>query len=211
MSDYVPPDSAVAEKIHRTNQESREQYQRLEHAPAEQLRQIVSDITASSAARGNALLFLLQRRDAALPELLPELFEDRELGHMAIRYCRPTRPIVLERLRGLLNHPRDRVWPGAAMALARAKDESLRPRLLDWFQHGDQGHRNLAIEALIALDSPEAAKVCWESWSSGGRDEEDCLILSACRCAWVKRGFWPLWRLQQSGRRARGLCLRPLR
>src|SRR5579862_4408850 len=152
MNEYIPPDPGVVEKMHRADQESRAQYQRLQHAPAEQLRQIVCDPAELLAARGNALGILLQRRDAGIAELLPDLFEDPELGHMAIRYCLVTTPTVVEMLRRLLDHPRDRIWSGAAAALARAKDESLRPRLLDWFHHGDQDHRNVAIEVLLSFD-----------------------------------------------------------
>jgi len=43
MNEYVPPDPAVADKVHRSDRESREQYQHLEHAPAERLKQIVRD------------------------------------------------------------------------------------------------------------------------------------------------------------------------
>jgi hypothetical protein len=190
MSTYIPPDPAVVEAVHRRNRDSREQYQRLKDAPVSLLRRILIDRAAPTEARGNALGILLQRKDAAVPELLPELFEDPELGHQAIRHCPLTDagfaafpgcqrdPKVVERVRGLLDHARDRIWSCAALALARAKDETLRPRLLNWFHKGDQGHRNVAIEALIELDAAEAAGVFRESWQSGGRDDEDRLVLA---------------------------------
>ena len=92
-----------------------------EDGPAEMLRRILVDRAAPTEARGNALGILLQRRDAAVPELLPELFEDPELGHQAIRHCPLTDagfaafpgcqrdPKAVARVRGLLDHARDRI------------------------------------------------------------------------------------------------------
>jgi hypothetical protein len=179
MNGYTPPDPDVAEKVHRDDREAREHHRRLEHAPSEQLRRVLGDPAEPVAARASALLGLLLRRDAAVPELLPGLFEDPAMGPLAIRYCPLSDPKAVERLRGLLNHSRERVWSGAAAALARAKDEALRPRLLDWFHKGDERHRNVAIEGLIELDASEAAVLFRESWECGGRDEGDRLVLAA--------------------------------
>jgi hypothetical protein len=179
MSEYVPLDPAVADKVHQSVRESREQYQRLEHAPAERLKQIVRDPAERAAARGNALLILFVRRDAEVPDILPELFEDPDLGHMAIHHCPLADPRVVAKLRALLDHPRDGTWSEAAVALAKAKDVVVRTRLLDWFHTGDEGHRNVAIEGLIQLGAPDTAELFGESWTSGGRGEEDCLVLAA--------------------------------
>ncbi|HEV3256735.1 MAG TPA: hypothetical protein VG013_07650 [Gemmataceae bacterium] len=179
MSEYIPPDPAEAEQIYRAERESGEQYRRLEHAPAGQLIGLVRDPAGLAAARGNALLILLKRKDPMIPELLPELFEDPALGHLAIRYCPVSDPRVSLRLRGLLDHCRDRVWSQAALALARAKDETLRPRLLEWFHQGDLGHRNVAIEGLIHLDAGQATEIFRHRWGSGGLGEEDRLVLAA--------------------------------
>jgi len=194
VSEYMPPDPAVAEQVYRAERESEDQYRRLEHAPAGQLRGLVRDPAGSTAARGNALLILLMRKDPMIPELLPELFEDPDLGHLAIRSCPVSDPRVSLRLRDLLNHPRDRVWSLAAFALARAKDESLRPRLLEWFHRGDHGHRNVAIEGLIQLDDGRAAEIFRQSWDSEALGEEDRLVLAAallrlgdtCGLAWLE-------------------------
>jgi len=118
------------------------------------------------------------RRDSEIPDLLPELFEDPDLGHLAISKCPLADPRVVARLRALLDHPQDRIWSEAAVALAKVKDGVVRMRLLDWFQSGDEGQRNVAIEGLIRMGEPEAAELFCESWASGGRNEEDQLVLA---------------------------------
>ena len=179
MSEYIPPDPPVAHKVHRRDRESHQEYQRLEHAPAERLKEIVRNSAERRAARAQALLILAMRRDPEIQDILPELFEDPDLGHSAIRHFPSADPKVVARLRGLLDHPRDDTWSEAAIALARAKDEVVRTRLLDWFHTGDEGHRNVAIEGLTLLAAPGTTELFGDSWAKGGRGEEDCLVLAA--------------------------------
>jgi hypothetical protein len=189
MSTYAPPDPTAVDALYHSNRESKEQFQRLKDSPADLLRQVLTDRAAPVEARANALGILLQRRHSGVIEILPDLFEDPELGHQAIRYYPLTGSAAAafpgckrdanarERIRSFLDHASDRVWSAAAMALARAKDHELLPRLLDWFHKGDQGHRNVAIEGLIELDAADAARLFRESWENGGRDKEDQLVL----------------------------------
>src|SRR5262245_60872179 len=98
MTVYVPPDPAVAERVKKEEQESAEHRRRLEHASPEQLRQVLLDVNEPELARGNALLLLLQRKDPELGAILPDLFEDKDMSRMAIRYC-PWSESAAQRLR----------------------------------------------------------------------------------------------------------------
>jgi hypothetical protein len=202
MNRYVPPEPAVVEQIYEADRESREQFQILEPLDSAHLRQVMVDCAQSAAARGNALGILLQRRDPNVFELLPALFEDKELGRMAIRYCRLNDRNTVDQLRRLLDHPRDHIWSSAALALARARDDGSRPRLLDWFHNGDEGHRNVAIQALIDLDGAASAELFQKSWEEGGRDEADRLVLAGALLRLGETGA--LTFLEDAARHAKG-------
>ncbi len=182
MSDFaLPPGSErYAELVHRQQTESDEQRRRLRDAPTELVKRVLLDGAESLAARANALLVLLERRDPAMPDVLLGLFDDpdQDLWLAAIRsYCPPD-PRIRERLRGVLDEPGGRAWSEAACALARLDDETILPRVLDWFRQGDEPHRNVAIECLLTLKDPEARRHLVEAYERGGRDEEDRAVLA---------------------------------
>src|SRR5262245_40011901 len=118
---YKAPDPGVAEFIYRSEQESQCQERRLKDATSDLLRAVARDPQESEAARGNALLFLLMRRDPELPELMLELFEDsnQRLWRQVVRSYRPDDPRAREKLRWLLDDIDEENWSEAAMALAR--------------------------------------------------------------------------------------------
>ncbi len=129
-------------------------------------------------ARSNAMLVLLIRRDPSVSEIFPELFEHPKLCHHAIRYCPLSDPKIVERLRALLDHPSDRIWTTAAVALSRNKDETIRRRLLEWLNHGDHGHRSVAIAGLVELDRDQAMEILQERWTEE-QDADDRNVLAA--------------------------------
>jgi hypothetical protein len=66
----------------------------------------------------------------------------------------------------------------AAVALAIAGEASLIPRFADWLNNGDETHRNVAIEALRFLKSPEALAVLQQFWDEGKGDDETRLCVA---------------------------------
>lgn len=202
MATYIPPAPAVAEMVHRSERASLEQRRRLEPEPSHRLRHILTDPSEPTEARANALLLLMLRKDAALPALLPSLFDDPAVGQLAIRYCPASDPAAVQKLRALLDHPDDRVWPQAAVALARAKDDALRPRLLAWLWGDDAGRRNVATECLLTLDGPGAAEELVRRWEAGACEEEERLVLGAALLRLGDRRALPL--LEATARRGRG-------
>jgi hypothetical protein len=178
MTVYVPPDLAVAEKVKKEEEESAEQSRRLEHASPEQLRQVLRDVKEPALARGNALRLLLQRKDPELGAILPDLFEDKDMSRMAIRYC-PWSDSAAERLRGLLDHADSAVWAPAALALARNKDETIWPRLLSWLEEGDEGRKNVAADCMTKINESLAAESFERAWDNGNGNEKERLVLAA--------------------------------
>ncbi len=85
MTVYIPPDPRVAQRVQGDEQESAAQSRRLEHASPAHLRQVLHDVNEPVLARSNALLLLLKRKDPELGSILPELFEDKDMSHLAIR------------------------------------------------------------------------------------------------------------------------------
>jgi hypothetical protein len=179
MTEYVPPSPAEAARVYRDDQESDRQYRRLDGETGDRLRTVLTDPTEPPAARANALLLLLQRRDPGVHDLLPGLFDDPAIGRLAIRYCRPSEPAAADRLRRLLKAPRGAAWPDAAVALAGAKDGTVRPVLEGWLRHGNLGEFNVAIEGLARLDPGAAREAFRRSWDAGDEDEERRLVLAA--------------------------------
>jgi hypothetical protein len=129
-------------------------------------------------ARSNALLLLLKRKDQELGVVLPDLFEDKAISHLAIRYC-PWSESVADKLRRLLNHPDSAVWAPAALALARHKDETIWHRLLDWLEQGDAGQKNVATDCMIKIDEQRAAAALQRAWDTGNGTEDEWLVLAA--------------------------------
>src|SRR5437870_8985339 len=167
MAAYVPPDPAVAERVYRENRVSDEQRRRLEDASSDELKRVLLDRSEPEAARGNALLLLLLRREPAAGELLPQLWEDRDLGRLAVQHCPLANPETVARLRALLDHPRSELWSSAALRLARHQDEEIRTRLLAWWHGEDQPHRYVAIQALMVLDAAAARQLLQERFDAG--------------------------------------------
>jgi hypothetical protein len=119
MAVYIPPNPAIAEQVYRDRAASEAQHARLENAPTEEMKRVARDPAEPVEARANAMLVLLVRRDPSVSEIFPELFEHPKLAHLAIRHCPLSDPAVVDRVRGLLDHPRDRIWSEAAVALSR--------------------------------------------------------------------------------------------
>lgn len=157
MISYVPPPPDVAERIYRETRDSEEQRCRLEAASSEELKRVLLDRAESAAARSNAELLLLLRREPAMGELLPQLWEDPVLGRLAVQHCPLTDAATVERLRALLDHAN--LWSEASLRLARHRDEAIRPRLLEWWHSGDEAHRYVAIQALMVLDAATAGQL----------------------------------------------------
>jgi hypothetical protein len=180
MKEYIPPDPAWGEMVRKSDQESDEQRQRLENEPSDNLRAVMLDTNETEAARGNALGLLLMRTDPQTQQLLPPLFEDAKIGHLAIRYCHPDNQAGVKRLRSLLTSSNQRTRTMAAIALANAKDNSVKPVMLAWFSGQDQGDRNVAMQALTELDEPAALELFRQSWEAGDRKDslEDRLCLA---------------------------------
>lgn len=181
MSDYEPPDPAVGEMVKQMTAESDRQHARLRDEPSSALKAVVRAANEPQAARANALVFLLVRRDEEMPEILLELFDDpdQQLWRTIVRsYC-PDEPRVFARLWELLEDGNDQNWSEAACALARRGDETLLPTLEEWLQSPDRSRRNVAIECLKILDTPESHQVLRDFWDSGEGDEEDRLVIAA--------------------------------
>ncbi|HJZ56065.1 MAG TPA: HEAT repeat domain-containing protein [Gemmataceae bacterium] len=132
------------------------------------------------AARAQALLFLLTRRDPEMPGILLELFEDsnQRLWRLVVRSYRPDDPRVKEKLRRLLDDVDEQNWSEAAMALARLQDRTLLPQLEAWVRRADRPHRNAAVQCLKAFDSPRARSLLRDCWDRGLGNEEDRLVLA---------------------------------
>jgi HEAT repeats len=175
---YAPPDPSLAEQVYRDQAASDAQRARLDHAPTEEVRRVARDPAEPLEARSNAMLVLLIRRDPSVSQIFPEMFEHPKLCHLAIRYCPLSDPKIVERLHALLDHPRDRIWSAAAFALSRNKDETIRPRLLEWLNHGDHGHRSVAIAGLVELDRDHSLEVLRGRWMEK-QDAEDRNVLAA--------------------------------
>src|SRR5262245_1199610 len=178
---YIAPDPGVAEFVYRSEQESRRQGRRLEDVSSDLLRVVARDPQEPEAARAQALLFLLTRRDPEMPGILLELFQDpnQRLWRLVVRSYRPDDPRVKEKLRRLLDDVDEQNWSAAAMALARLQDRTLLTRLEGWFRGGDRPHRNVAVQCLKAFDSPTARSLLRDCWDRGFGDEADRLVLAA--------------------------------
>jgi HEAT repeat protein len=180
-TEYAAPDPAVAELVYRSEQESEREHRRLKDTSSDRLKAVVRDHREPEAARGNALLFLLTRRDPEMPTILLELFDDpnQNLWRSVIRAYRPDEPRIKEKLRRFLDDAHEQSWSGAALALARLQDSTILPRLQTWLLAGDRPHRNVAVQCLKAIDVPGAHALLRSGWDHGFADEEDRLVLAA--------------------------------
>jgi hypothetical protein len=177
-ADYKAPHPSVAEWVYREESENRRQHARLQDKPREELIAVVRDRNETSSARGNALSFLLQHHDPALPDIALELLDDsdQDLRRYAIRYFADD-PRIKSRLYVFLDDDNDLNWPEAAIALARSGDDTLLPRFEHWLHAADRGHRNVAMQCLQYLGSLDAQRLLQDFWISTG-DEEDRLSLA---------------------------------
>jgi hypothetical protein len=201
----APGAERFADLVHRHDRESATQHERLGREPAERLRSVLFDRDEPSTARANALMLLLQRRDAGIADDLLRLFDepDPRLWLMAIRSFCPDDPRVLDRLRLLLDDPRDEVWSEAACALARRQDEETLTRIVSWSHGGDVPRTNVATECLVRYENPEALRVLVEAWDrAGSLDAEARAVLAV---ALLRKGDTRgLDFLQDAARRADG-------
>jgi HEAT repeat protein len=186
MSECFPSDSEPAEYVRRLEEEMDAQRRRLEPLDAEELKRILRDPSGPTAARQIAMeqLTLRFRKavsfDATQIDCLADLVADPNpaIAEMAIKHCPLRDEHLRAQVRALLDSPRDRIRAAAAVALARAGDETILPKLLDWLEGPSEPMRNLAIEGLHALDTPESRSALEAAYREGGRDENDKTVLA---------------------------------
>src|SRR6266404_2040863 len=185
MTDYIPPNPAVAERVYKQRLAEKALGQRLRDASVEQLRELARDVNEPPDVRISALCTLVHSfgQYPAVPDdpelsdmLLGFLAEpDPEMRRVALQLSRPfwPNPHVVGRVGCLLDDPDILVRAEAGMALAMKHDEAVMPYLLAWFHGEDQPHRNVAMQGLRWMNTPEARRVLREGWEQGGRSEED--------------------------------------
>ena len=188
MDDTVPERlrrvlARVAETNRQEEASANQHLRECETATDDALRSTVSDRSAPSIERRNALITLASRlrRDRTLTDVVLPLFHDPDVDLVrdAIRCAPPFDPRAMDALRALLDASSPAVWSEAAMALSRRKDPKILPRLLDWFRDGDTDHRNAALGCFAYLLGPDDRLDLLETaWDEGGRDEEDRAILA---------------------------------
>ena len=180
-SDYEAPDPTFGDWVQRCNAESDEDARRLENAAAADLKTVIRDTGATQSARMNALMFLRIQKDPEFLDVVLDLFDDpdQHLWHeihpsnCMLQDAR-LRQKYFEKLDGadLENSGQ------AAVALAIAGETSLVPRFADWLNNGDEPHRNVAIESLGLLNSPESLAVLQQFWDEGQGDDETRLCVA---------------------------------
>ena len=178
---YVGPEPESADYIARSNAECDQAYERLKQASVTQLKQVFRDRRESDTTRFTAFAELMRERDPELDDLALELFDDhdRQLWQSTITSYISKDPRILGKLKTILDHSDDDVWSSAAVALARAGDETLIPCLTGWLDSGDEDHRNVAIESLKMLRRPSATAVLRDAWDQGVPDEETRWVIAA--------------------------------
>jgi hypothetical protein len=190
MSDFIPPDAAVAEWVDKQRRAEKALERRLRDASPEQLEQLARDANEPAEVRISALSRLVDPfgRSAVVPEhreladmLLGFLADlDPEMRRMALHLSRHfwPNPRVKERVRCLLDDAEIHVRAEAAMVLAMKHDAAVLPYLLAWFHGDDQPHRNVAMQGFRWVNTPEARHVLRESYEQGGRGKEDRIGLA---------------------------------
>jgi len=186
MSDYVPPDTSVAEKVRLIEAETEAERRWFEHVASEQLQQILHDRARPAATRQNAFGVLAVRlRESpefreGLARLLEPLLEDPdpEVAQTAVRYCPLSSEQARDKVRRLLDSPHQGLRGEAAVSLARIGDAGILERLLAWLGAEDEAEQNLAVEGLVMLNTPEARTALENAWHQGGRKRGDRVVLS---------------------------------
>jgi len=180
-SDYEAQDPTFGDWVHRRNAESDADARRLENAAAAELKAVIRDTGATQSARMNALMFLRIQKDPEFLDVVLGLFDDpdQHLWHE----IHPSQSMLQDsRLRQKyfekLDGPDLENSAEAAVALAIAGEISLIPRFADWLNNGDEPHRNVAIETLRLLNSPEALSVLQQFWDEGKGDDETRLCVA---------------------------------
>jgi len=210
MVDCFPPGSDPAEYVRRLEAETDAQRRRLEGLDAEDLKRVLRDQSEPTAARQIAMeqLFLRFRKSADFGAMqvdwLADLMEDPDppIADLAIKHCPLREEHLRARVRALLDSPRDRTRADAAHALARVKDETILPRLLEWLEGPSEPMRNLAIGGLQILNTPEARSTLEAAYQQGGRDEKDRTVLAMALLRLGDTRGLPL--LEGVARRAKG-------
>lgn len=160
------------------------------------LRRVCLDVNISVEERKKAIVTLVDRYsiEPDVSECLRILLDDEEteLVRQAIEVAPPFAPLVRERIRQLLDDPRPLIWQAAASALARKKDHSGLPLMLQWATRGDREHRRAGLAAIAFLLIPEQHLQVVESiCEEGPRDDEDeLLLIDALRLAESRVNFW---------------------
>jgi hypothetical protein len=181
LDDYAAPDPRAGEVVYRAEQEAERQRHRLTGAAVDRLRAVARDPGEPEAARAEALLGLLLRRDPEMPDILLGLFADPNPGlwRLVVQCYRPADPRVIDHLRRLLDDGLAENWSEAALALARLRDPAVLPRLADWLRAGDRPRRHAAVQCLRAFDAPAARAMLRARWDGRAGDAEDQLVLAA--------------------------------
>ncbi len=205
-SDYKTPDPALGDWVDRQNAESEADALRLENASPVELKAVIRDAGATQSSRMNALMFLRIQKDPEFLDVLLDLFDDldQHLWHeihpsKSMQQDSRFRQKYFEKLDG----PDLENSAAAAVSLAIAGEVSLIPRLADWLNNGDEPHRNVAIEALRLLNSPDALAVLQQFWDEGKGDDDTRLCVAG---ALIQSGD-PRGRsvLEATARRAQGV------
>lgn len=189
MGECVLTKAEAAEHLRKSEAEAAAHRQKLEGADKERLEAVLRDPSQPATARMIAFEQLLHAyrpsaefpsRPAYVAHYLGALIEDPDqaVAEMAVRHCPLTDEGLRNKIRHLLDSPHDRLRANAAVALAQAKDETVLPRLHEWFAGADETSRRIAVEGLVRLNTPEARSTLENAYHQGGRSDEDRILLA---------------------------------
>ncbi len=190
MTAYVSPDPSVAEYVHEKNKGLQESHKRLAQLSDDELKSVLRNNSESAvrlAAMGVLFSRLSEHRDRSrdslnqrLLDLLGDLLEDDnpDIARTSLRHCPLLLEMHIETARRQLESTDEQVKAEAAVALARIKDKSVLPKLVEWFTGGNEGYRNIAVEGLKTLNTEQARDTLAQSYENGGRDEQDRALLA---------------------------------
>ncbi len=155
----------------------------LESATDVELTALARDRGELAPRRIAALAVVVERHrtERLAADLLLSLLDDPEeaVALEAIRRALPFDSRMLDRLRALMDDPRQPFWSEAARALARRKDRDSLPKFLSWFREGDPARRRAALSALDWILFPsERPAFLAAAWESGRGDVEERLLIA---------------------------------
>ncbi len=174
MAHYQPPSPEVAAIVHEKNAECAVQRQRLKGASSEAVWAIATDRSEPPAARLEAILILMRKEDARLPDLILSLFDESDtvVWRSAIRSIHPDDPRIRKRLCERAVTSDVDVAAEALCVLAHLRDSSTLTICKAWLAR-DQGERNVAVEALRILETEEAVRLLNARWDETLTTDED--------------------------------------